>query len=237
MAVAWFIYINDVASGPFTTDQVNFKLTTGELPPKSFIWWKGQREWIPISTWKDQLESILATTGSKNQRPVWYIDNSGSQIGPLTQDELIDNLKSVGDFSDVRLWAVGMDKWKSLFELHDVMDLLDLSRREHERAPLMGSVAVTRSNEDPKGFVINAATISAAGMGVSGAHGLRRGDEIALFVKSPDLPSNLHLRGEVVHVTEAGYAGIRFVKVHPETASIIHDYVKRFNTESENKAA
>jgi len=94
----------------------------------------------------------------------------------------------------------------------------------------MGSVAVSRGNEDPKGFVIKAASISVAGLGLGGAHALRRGDEISLLIRSGDLPSNIHARGEVVYVTDAGYAGVRFTLINSENQSLIHDYVKRFIT-------
>ncbi len=228
MSHAWFLYSNEVVTGPFKTEDVQTRINTGALPPKSFIWWKGQREWIPIATWQEQLDSILAAATTQAQKPVWYIDAGTSPIGPLTQDEMISNLNSINDLGRVRLWAVGMQKWVSLFELHDVMELLGISRREHERAPLMGSVAVTRSNEDPRGFVVRAASISVAGMGLSGSHDLRRGDEVALLIKSPDLPGNIHVRGEIAYTTEQGYAGVRFAKTSAETQAIILDYVKRF---------
>jgi hypothetical protein len=233
MAQAWFLYTQDVVSGPFSTEEVQTKLGTGQLTAESFIWWKGQREWISVSTWQDQLPVILESTMSQAQKAVWYADLGTAPIGPLTQTELLQTLKPVSDLGRIRLWAVGMEKWMSLFELHNVMELLGISRREFDRAPLMGTVAITRGNEDPKGFVVKTGSISVAGMGVSGAHDLRRGDDIALLIKSKDLPSGMHLRGEVVYVTDAGYAGVRFVKIHPETRSIIYDYVKRF-TESAN---
>jgi hypothetical protein len=228
MAQAWFLYTDDIVSGPFSTEEVQTKLGTGQLTTKSFIWWKGQREWISLSMWQDQLSQILEAGVTQTQKAVWYADLGTTPIGPLTQAELIQTLKPYTDLGRVRLWAVGMEKWMSLFEVHDVMELLGISRREFERAPLMGTVAITRGNEDPKGFVVKAGSISVAGMGVANAHDLRRGDDIALLIKSKDLPNVLHVRGEVVYVTESGYAGVRFFKVHPESHSIIHDYVKRF---------
>jgi len=233
MTFTWFVYSNEVVAGPFETEQVRIMLKTGQIPPGSFIWWKGQREWIPVTMWEAQLTQIVKTTTERAQNPVWYIDlgsSGASPIGPLTQNELIENLKGVANLSHIRLWAVGMAKWSSLFELSDVMDLLGVSRRENARAPLMGAVAVTRSNDDPRGFVLKAASISVAGMGVLGGHDLRKGDDVSLLIKSAEFPpGGIHLRGSVAYVTSNGYAGIRFHKVHPESQSIIFDYVKRFN--------
>ena len=237
MSHAWFLYIDNVVTGPFSTEQVQSKIGDEQVKAKCFVWWKGQREWIPVSAWERDLNSILESASSQAQKAVWYIDVGTAPIGPLTQNELISNLKSLTELGQARLWAVGMKHWKSVYELHDVMELLGISRREHDRAPLMGSVAVTRSNEDPKGFVVRAASISVAGMGLAGAADIRRGDQLALLIKSPDLPGNVHVRGEVVYVTDTGYAGVRFMKVHPETHSIIHDYVKRFVLDANKESA
>jgi len=231
MAFAWFLYSNDVVSGPFSTEDVQNKIATGLLGANSHIWWKGQREWIPISTWLGQVDRIVQSANDRSQKPVWYVDAGKSPTGPLTEKELIDHLKACSTLARVRLWAVGMEKWTSLFELAEVMELLGLSRRENERAPLMGTVAVSRSNDDPQGFVLRAASISVAGMGVQGRHDLRAGDSISVVVKSAEIPSTLSLRGEIAYVTANGYAGIRFEKVQPEAHSMIIDYVKRFNAD------
>jgi hypothetical protein len=230
MIHAWFIYSNDVTSGPFSTEVVREKISMGLLSANSHIWWKGQREWIPVTTWLGQVDGIIQNAADRTHKPVWYVDSGKSPTGPLTENELIDHLKTCKSLARVRLWAVGMEKWTSLFELSEVMELIGLSRRENERAPLMGTVAVSRSNDDPQGFVLRAASISVAGMGVQGRHDLRAGDSISLVVKSGEMPLSLQMRGEIAYVTSNGYAGIRFEKVVPEMQSMIVDYVKKFNS-------
>lgn len=236
----WFIYSNDVVTGPFSTEQVQTQLSLGQWSSNCFIWWKGQREWMPIRTWEQQLSKILKKEDENSQSPVWYVDNGGSPVGPLTQNEMITHLRSIANLGKVRLWSVGMNKWTNLFELHDIMDQLGLSRREHERAPLMGSVALTRAGDTPQTIMGKAAAISIAGMGVNGAHSLQKGDDIQLVVKSHEFAKALHLQGKVMYITPAGYCGIKFNTVHPETQSLIFDYVKKFNTpavESDKKTA
>lgn len=239
MSQAWFLYIDNVVSGPFNTDQVKSKIREENLKAKCFIWWKGQREWIPVSTWEKDLDAILEASATAKKKPIWYVDVGGTKpAGPLTQNEMIEMIKSAREIDRIRLWAIGMKQWQSIFELHDVMEMVGISRRETARAPLMGSVAINRTGEDPKGFVVKAASISVAGLGVAEAFDLRRGDQVSLLVKSSDLKGQIHVRGEVVYVTPTGYAGIRFHQIHPESQSIIHDYVKRFTVESEkNKSA
>lgn len=231
MVHAWFINSNDVTSGPFSTDDVKLQVNAGLLGANPHIWWKGQREWIPVPTWLAQVDRIVQNAADRSHKQVWYVDSGRSPTGPLTEKELVEHLKSCPSLARVRLWAVGMEKWTSLFELSEVMELLGLSRRENERAPLMGTVAVSRSNDDPQGYVLRAASISVSGMGVQGRHDLRCGDSISVVVKSGEISSSLHLRGEIAYVTSNGYAGIRFEKVIPEMHSIILDYVKRFNSD------
>jgi hypothetical protein len=229
MPLSWFLYSNDVTSGPFDTDDVRAKLHSGQLGANSHVWRKGQREWMPIREWEDQLEKLLQTESERTTKPVWYIDLGNTPIGPLTQTELAENLRGLSDLGHVRLWSVGMPKWTSLFGLHDIVEMIGLTRRESLRAPLMGSVAVNRSSDSPRGYVLKAASISPGGIGVSGSHDLRKGDEVSLLIKSPDFPKTIHLRGEVAYVTKTGFCGIRFLQVPAETHSIISDFTKSFN--------
>lgn len=234
MSQIWFLYVDDIVSGPFTTDQVNSQLGSGQVSPNAFIWWKGQTEWIPLKNWQSQLSDIMQSMQKdvRKQNQVWYMDIGNSQVGPITQTELIEHLKATPHLNKIRLWSVGMKQWTSLFELGEVMDLLGLSRRENLRAPIMGTVAVNRSTDDPKGFVLKATTISVAGMGVSGSHDLRAGDLVSLVIKSNGFKSSIHLRGEVTYVTSQNFAGIRFLQAPAETQSLILAYVKKFSRAS-----
>ena len=234
MSISWFIYSNDLVTGPFTTDDVSFRLESGILSPQSFIWWKGQREWIQLSVWAQQLPAILdASTQRGPQSPIWYIEISGSRLGPITHSELVQHLRSLPNLSVVRLWAIGMPAWSNIFDLPEVMETVGISRRETERAPLMGSVAVSRSNDDPQNYNLRAASISIGGMGMTGHHDLRRGDTVSLVVKSQELGEVIHVPGEVIYVTSNNYVGVKFTAMPAEAASFVIDYVKKF-TDFEN---
>ncbi len=225
----WFVYQNDVVSGPFSTDQIQQQLSLGQWANSCFIWWKGQREWMPIRTWEQQLSKILKKEDDHTQNPIWYVDNGGSPLGPLTKTEMLTNLRTIANLSKVRLWSVGMSKWTNLFDLHEIMDHLGLSRREHERAPLMGSVSITRTSDSPQVIMAKAASISVAGMGINGGQALQKGDEVQLVLKSHEFSGSVHFQGKVMYSTPTGYCGIRFNIVHPETQSLIFDYIKKFN--------
>lgn len=235
----WFVYSNDVVSGPFDTQKVQEQLSLGNFNASSFIWWKGQREWMPIQLWETQLKQILKNEGEKTQAPVWYLDTNGTPVGPLTQNEMLAHLRGLQNLGRVRLWTVGMNKWTNLFELHEIMDQLGMSRRENARAPLMGTVAVSRLSEDSQPILARAASISVAGIGINEAHGLTKGETVQLVLKSPEFPHPIRLQAMAVYVTPQGYAGLKFTAAHPETQSLLFDYVKRFSAigESARKSA
>ncbi len=225
----WFVHSSDVVSGPFDTKGVQEQLSLGNFNANCFIWWKGQREWIPIQLWEAQLSQILQSEDQKSQTSVWYVDTSGSPIGPLTQGEMLAHLRGMRNLGKVRLWTVGMNKWANLFELHDIMDQLGMSRRENARAPLMGAVAVSRLAEDAQPMLARAASISIAGIGINDAHGLTKGDTVQLVLRSAEFPNPIRMQATTVYVTPQGYAGLKFTSVHPETQSLLFDYVKRFS--------
>lgn len=225
----WFVYSNEVVSGPFDTQQVKEQLNLGRWTESSFIWWKGQREWMPIQAWSSQLNTILRNREEKTHSPVWYLDVTGSPIGPLTQSEMLQHLRSLSNLNRVRLWTVGMEKWTNLFDLPEIMDQLGVMKRENERAPLMGAVAISRFSEDARPIVARAASISVGGLGVNDAHGLTKGDEVQVLIKSQEFPGPIRIKAHIVYVTAQGYAGMKFHNVHGETASLILDYVKKFN--------
>jgi hypothetical protein len=225
----WFIYSDNVVTGPFTTEQVDQCLSAGIWSGECFVWWKGQREWMPVKNWKEQLATIVKNESEKSQSPVWYVDVGGSSVGPLTQKEMISHLRGVANLNKTRLWSVGLDKWTNIFELHEVMEELGISRRENDRAPLMGTVAISRADQQGP-VLVKAASVSIAGMGCNDAGFLVKGEQVQLIIKSNEFPTPLRVTGSVAYVTAQGYAGIRFDTLHPETSTVVFDYVKRFNT-------
>jgi len=186
---------------------------------------------MPITSWREQLQIILKSESEKTHNPVWYVDSNGSSVGPLTQSEMISHLRGASTLNKVRLWSVNLNKWTNIFELHDIMEQLGISRRENERAPLMGTVAISRADQQGP-VVVKAASISAAGMGLNDSGFLVKGEQVQLLVKSSEFPHALRFTGTVAYVTSTGYVGIRFDELHPEMATFVVDYVKRFNAPS-----
>jgi hypothetical protein len=220
-----------------STEQLIAKMGAEQFPPDTFVWWKGQRDWIPIDFWREHMQDILESVASQTQKAMWKIYFGSKEIGPLTRTELIQNLKLLPDLSKVYILSEGMAQKKPVFEMHDVMELMGIDRREFERTPLRGEVRCTRTKRSPRTFNLKAAGLSIGGIGVTGDHDFERGDELTLHVSSPDMGGKIQVQGEVVYVTNTGFAGIRFQKVTAEAGIFIHDYVKQFDIRPKNKAA
>jgi hypothetical protein len=225
----WFVYLNDVVNGPLDTETVKQHLADGRLTETCSIWWKGQREWVPISTWQKNLDSILKTSDDKIQTAVWYIDNgTGSPVGPLTKAEMYSHLRTLSNLGKVRLWTSGYANWTPLFDLPDIVDECGMSRREHNRAPLMGSVAITSIGGSVSTVIARAACVSVGGCGLNDAQALSYGDQVQIVIKSNEFSHPIRIQAEVMYVTNTGYAGLKFHQVHSETHALIFDYVKKF---------
>lgn len=237
MSIAWFLYSHEIVSGPFETDDVTSKLESGSLPPDSYIWWRGQREWVQLAVWVQQLPAILeAHERPEYHHPIWYIELDGSRLGPVTQSELVSHLRSLPSLSRVRLWSAGLPTWSSVFELPEVMDLMGFSRRESERAPLMGVVQVSRGSDDPRTFLMKAATISQGGIGIHGAHDLHVGDELAITIKSEQLPGVLHAYARVQYTNARNFVGLKFLGPQAELVSVVAGYVRLFHEDARRAA-
>ena len=228
MGKLWFVCCNQVVTGPLQTEQVQSRMETGEWTSNAFIWWKGQREWLPLHSWAAELEGLLAVDDNAVS-PVWYVDMGfAAPLGPVTVGELVKILQGTAEIGATRVWTAAMTNWKPIYEVPQVMDLLNISRRETDRAPLMGAVIISRPLDGLAPLLARAASISLGGMGLNGAADLRKGDECQLLVKSLEFPAGLHLQGHVVYVMSTGYAGIKFVRPNSEAQSLIHDYIRRF---------
>lgn len=232
MKQAWFVYLNDVVTGPLSTAEVQEKLRGNLIPMDGFIWCRGEREWMPLSQWETRLPDLIEAHKEQAEARAWYLDLGSGSIGPLLQAEVLDNLKGLQDFRHARVWTAGMKTWTKIYEVHDIMEPLGISRRVNTRAPLTGTVVVTRARDETKSFMLRAASVSVAGIGVNGTHDLCKDDRILLVIKSPDLPGSIHLSGEVAYVNTQGYAGVRFETVPAEIQTLLYDYVKRFNPEN-----
>ncbi len=230
MKIQWFIFDKQIVSGPHTTETVQENIKIGKWTDKSKIWWKGQRDWLPVSEWQDKLEYL--SNIENHEEKIWYVEREGDTYGPIAKTEMIDLLASLKNLSKVRIWKKGQEKWATVYQYNDIANSLGITRRKVPRAPIIGEVVITKNHIDMQ---TQLSVISAGGLGVHNASGLKTGDIVQISIRSPLLVSNINSQAEVRHVTDQGYAGLMFQGIHSEYESTIIDYVKQFENQPEIK--
>ncbi|MDX9732379.1 MAG: GYF domain-containing protein [Bdellovibrionales bacterium] len=229
MKILWFVHREGTVLGPYTTAEVESRISSGSLGEDSMIWARGTNEWSPVAKWK-ALSSSLEESSKKNNNRIWYCDSGlGHPAGPLNQTELIEHLKGINRWDTVTLWGTGLSKWLPLFEVPEVMDLVGISRRAHPRAPLLGQAALTPVGSTIPAQLLPTLTVSIGGFGVKNAGFLHRGDLVQISIRSREIPSAVHATGEVLYVSRNGEAGIKFRDLSTEAQSVLFDHIRRFN--------
>lgn len=220
----WFLLNDGQVSGPFSKEDVESR---SNLTASSLVWTRGQNEWVPSQRF-DQLLRDMDSGDRKNRahaERIWKIRNAGQELRPLNHDQMIDYLKTLKDLSEVQLWTEGYSEWKDIYQIHKIMDELGVSRRQHPRVPIMGTLNCEGATGQ---FSARVLSVSEGGLGITDAPRVRIGEKFKTLLKSPNLYTPIHSTVEVVYVGVDGYAGLKFVSIHPESKSAIIEYVKKF---------
>ncbi len=229
MDKCWFFFLNENISGPFATEEIKSKISSAGPEAQCLVWTKGQRQWIPASTWEKEHEQILKLLpkGPKDAA-IWYLEHEERTKGPMSQRDLIKFLGSMDsyDWDAVRIWTVGQATWSKIFQYAEIIEELGGSRRQHARAPLNGNVIVNVDGVDQMG---RAMTLSLGGMGVSGIKDLHSGDLVKVTIKCEELGAPIYCSAQVRYLTP-NEAGLQFQNLHMEFQARILDYVKKFQT-------
>lgn len=219
----WFLLTEGQVSGPFSKTDVEARLSTLKNP---LIWGRGQSDWVPQERWNKVLRDLdnagKTRVGTDRQ---WKIRVAGQELRPMDHDQMLDHLKSLKDLSDVQIWTEGYTEWKDIYQIHKIMDELGVSRRQHPRVPIMGTLTC----EGAAGpFNARVLSVSEGGLGVTEAPQAKIGEKFKTILKSPNLYAPIHATCEVVYVGHDGYAGMKFVGIQSESKGVIIEYVKKF---------
>lgn len=230
MSLIWYIYSNDIVSGPFSTENVESGLEQKKWSDQAMIWWKGQREWVSIEVWRKDLSNILESLKSNIQTTAWYVEYLGTQKGPMNSRELLSFAQSNGVIGSCRVWSVGMDRWTTIFEIPELVAYFGITRRKYARAPFKGDLLIKKSSNIQDTLIAHAGSISAGGMGVKGLDTIQIGEDINLQLQSPLLIQGIQTNAVVVYTNIGGYTGLEFKDLPKEFESIITDYVNQFKS-------
>lgn len=228
----WFFLMEGRVSGPFLKADIDAKavsLGTG------LIWGRGQTEWVTYDKWKRLLKdfSELDRRNRQAAERLWTLNVSGQELKPMTHHQMMDFLKSRTDLADILIWTEGYSDWKEIYQIHKIMDELGVSRRQHPRVPIMGSLLCEGATGS---FEARVLSISEGGIGVTDTPPIRIGEKFKTLLKSSNLFAPIHATAEVVYLGDDGYAGLKFIGLHSESKSAIIEYVKKFQ-ELKNQTA
>lgn len=220
----WFLLLEGQVTGPFGKEDLENRIN---LPGSVLIWGRGQTEWLNPEKWRGyQKESSAQTSKARpGSDRLWKIRVLGQELKPMHHDQMIDFLRTQKDFGEIQIWTEGYSDWKDIYQIHKIMDELGVSRRQHPRVPIMGTLTCEGATGNVTGRVLS---VSEGGLGVTDTPQMKIGEKFKTVLKSPNLYAPIHSTVEVVYVGSDGYAGMKFVNLHPESKSAIIEYVKKF---------
>ena len=224
--MTWFVHHEEKILGPFSTEQVLKDLQNGELSYSAYIWAKGQVEWVPISEWESNLDSMISPDEKPNQ--LWKLRSPKFLKEQMTFAETVKSLKSLDNFQLVSISPQDEEDWVPIYSSYTFMEALNMSRRNFMRAPLMGLAKVTKDGSRFS-YVVKTSTVGQGGLGVYGlGPNFEPGTQVQLKIESEDLNAAISANGTVVYNTDQGFVGIRFGELTAETNSLILEYIRRF---------
>jgi hypothetical protein len=223
----WFVLSQDQkVSGPFDPAQIE-----AQLPQLSGqrLWARGLTEWILADKWKKTVseETQIQKIQKTQHERLWKIRVGDQELKPLTQNQMMDFLKTRHDLSEIQIWTEGYSEWKDVYQIHRIMDELGVSRRQHPRVPIMGLIQLEGASQN---LQAKAQSLSEGGLGVTDAHKVKIGEKFKMVLKSANLFAPLHATVEVVYTSADGYAGMKFVGLPTDAKSAIIEYIKKFNS-------
>ncbi len=172
---------------------------------------------------------------AETSKRTWYFYNGEAQVGPITEDELRQQIKEQTVALNHHVYCDGYENWKLLA---DVPELLTESNAEQEypikrtsaRAPIHELVVAHNDRHITSGTVRN---ISLTGLFLeTNDSAFKLNEEIKITLKEGrGLGKPVNLRGVVVRSTQDehfphGY-GLELHDMDDQTQARIVDYIKR----------
>ncbi|MGE0528846.1 MAG: PilZ domain-containing protein, partial [Bdellovibrionales bacterium] len=164
---------------------------------------------------------------------VWHYALHGKSHGPLTQEQLVSALRSLGSLGDVLLWTKGMKEWAPLFEFHDILSAVGVNKRQFPRAEVKGKALIKAGGAT---LVAPLTSISEGGFGIQLEAGLVPGELVTVEIQSPSFREPLQAKAECRYLNN-GVVGMKFTKISLENKGAIVQFVRQNQTRFVLKAA
>lgn len=241
MLIEWFVYHKNSVHGPFSTTDVNAQLASGKFSQESFIWWKGEKDWIPIDEWQNNYSAIVKKLES-HYNVEWKIKTSNDITDPMSFDDCIEFLKTVNLKTGVFICKKDIiDAWENIFTNAIFLNALEMTRRKFPRVPVVGTAKISKSGSKFS-YLVKINVIGEGGIGVTGlVKNFSTGSVIDIKIEAPNFTNPIFAEGTIVYHTPDGVSGLEFSIINAEGRAAIIEYVNRFtgtkNAASDKKAA
>lgn len=232
MKLEWFIYHKNSVLGPFATKDVQVQVEAGKFSPNSFIWWKGEKDWITISKWLTDYPEIIKKLDA-HFNVEWRLKVNDQVSQYMSFESCLEQLKTTELTNSIFISKKGDgNSWDSIFNNSIFMNALELTRRKFPRVPIVATAKVTKS-DSKFSYLVKVNIIGQGGIGISGiGKNFPTGTEVDIRIESPSLSIPIHAEGKIVYHTRDGVSGLEFGAMNAESESIIIEYVNRFNQTS-----
>lgn len=227
MQIEWFIYHKNTVFGPFSTDDVNTHVDSGRFDGECFIWWKGEKDWIPVSQWQQSLPAIIKKLES-HYNVEWKIRTPELTTDLMSFELCIEFLKKVELKNGIYICKSGSNNWENIYSNSIFMNALEMTRRKFPRVPVVATAKISKS--DTKfSYLVKVNMIGEGGIGVTGlSKNFPIQGKIEIKLEGPNFPTPLFAEGKVVYHSKDGLTGIEFDAVTAEVRASIIDYVNQF---------
>jgi hypothetical protein len=230
----WFVESNNQIQGPFTADMVKSRLASGTFDPTDLVWGRVLEEWRPLNWWMSALPELMQQAQKISNPEIWHYAYQGSSYGPLPWADLIHNLKSIrgnslDHLTQIMIWTRGMKEWVSVLEFHEIMDALEVNKRESPRAPLEGRAVIKYMGNVTIAPLKN---VSAGGFGCEPTPNLIPGEEVLVEIHSDALGAAVHAKAQVRYSTDR-LVGFKFLQINVESRGALVQYVRKATTGTE----
>lgn len=231
----WFIYHKNSVLGPFTTHEVNTQVQAGKFNDESFIWWKGEKDWISISSWEKDYPEIIKRLEA-HFSVEWKVKIHDYVTQSLSFEAALDFLKQHELSNHIFICkSDSPEAWDSIFNNSIFLNALELTRRKFPRVPIVGSAKISRS-DSKFSYLVKVNIMGQGGMGVSGlGKNFPTGTEVDVRLESPSLAAAIHAEGRVIYHTKDGLTGVEFSAMNAESESMIIEYINKFSTNNKSQ--
>ncbi len=222
----WFVTQNESVQGPWSVEQVTTWLNAHSNEQDVLIFRRGLTEWLTPNVFlSGNLEDREEKTEKfEEQEILWHYAFEGTSHGPMTRQEMVQQLVRLKNNSSAVLWTRGMKAWVPVYEFSDIMDDVGINRRQFPRIPITGTVKI---QFEQKTFEGTANTLSENGFGAVLGMPLEAGTLITFDINSPNLASPLRGRAEVRYVAESLLTGFKFHLLDATTRSTLAELLKQ----------